>query len=288
MMLPRAIISYKRFNEVMKTKNEIADPVAPLTFKTKGEIEFKHVTFKYKHADEPVLKNISFKIAKGETVAFIGSTGCGKSSLINLIPRFCDPTDGEILVNNVNIKNVTQESLRHIIGFVPQKTTLFSGTIESNIKYGGDVSDANMIQAAKIAHAYEFVNKLPDKFNSHVSQGASNLSGGQKQRIAIARALALNPEIFIFDDSFSALDYKTDQLVRADIKKYMRDTTNIIVAQRIGTILDADTIYVLEEGKIVGSGSHNNLMRTCPVYKQIALSQLSKTELDKIHKEDAK
>jgi ATP-binding cassette subfamily B protein len=280
--LPRGIVSFKRINEVMNTKLPISDPAKPVYFKGKGTVEFKNVSFAYKGADGKVLSNISLKIERGQTVAFIGSTGCGKSTLVNLIPRFADVSKGQILVDGVDIRNVKQDDLHNIIGFVPQRSSLFTGTVASNIKFGKNMNDEKMVIAAKIAQADEFINKLPKKYNSEVAQGGTNFSGGQKQRLCIARALALEPEIFIFDDSFSALDYRTDQIVRAEIKNKMKDVTNIIVAQRIGTILNADNIFVIDKGRIVGEGTHNELMKNCKVYQQIAYSQLSTTELDKI------
>ena len=231
-------------------------------------------------ADEDVISNVSFKALPGETTAFIGSTGSGKSTLINLIPRFYDATEGEILIDGVNIKNVSQYDLREKIGFIPQKGLLFSGTIESNLKYGGDhISDEDMIKASEIAQAMEFINSKEEKFNTEIAQGGTNVSGGQKQRLAIARAIAKKPEVFIFDDSFSALDFKTDAKLRKAINTELRESTLLIVAQRISTIMNANQIIVLDEGKVVGKGTHKELMKNCEVYQQIALSQLSKEEL---------
>ncbi len=283
-MLPRATVSANRIQEVLETEVEIADPARPEGFvpsKT-GEVEFQDVSFRYPGADEDVLENITFTAKKGETTAFIGSTGSGKSTLINLIPRFYDVTKGRILVNGRDVRDVTQHELRARIGYVPQKGVLFSGTIESNLKYGGDsISDRDMEQAAQIAQATEFIGAKPDGYQSEISQGGGNVSGGQKQRLSIARAIAKHPEIYIFDDSFSALDYKTDVALRKELKEKTAGATVLIVAQRISTILHAEQIIVLDEGKIVGKGTHEELLQSCEVYQQIALSQLSKEELGK-------
>lgn len=283
-MLPRATVSANRIQEVLETEVEIADPARPEGFvpsKT-GEVEFQDVSFRYPGADEDVLENITFTAKKGETTAFIGSTGSGKSTLINLIPRFYDVTKGRILVNGRDVRDVTQHELRARIGYVPQKGVLFSGTIESNLKYGGDsISDRDMEQAAQIAQATEFIGAKPDGYQSEISQGGGNVSGGQKQRLSIARAIAKHPEIYIFDDSFSALDYKTDVALRKELKEKPAGATVLIVAQRISTILHAEQIIVLDEGKIVGKGTHEELLQSCEVYQQIALSQLSKEELGK-------
>ena len=283
-MLPRATVSANRIQEVLETEVEIADPARPEDFvpsKT-GEVEFQDVFFRYPGADEDVLENITFTAKKGETTAFIGSTGSGKSTLVNLIPRFYDVTKGRILVNGRDVRDVTQHELRARIGYVPQKGVLFSGTIESNLKYGGDsISDRNMEQAAQIAQATEFIGAKPDGYQSEISQGGGNVSGGQKQRLSIARAIAKHPEIYIFDDSFSALDYKTDVALRKELKEKTAGATVLIVAQRISTILHAEQIIVLDEGKIVGKGTHEELLQSCEVYQQIALSQLSKEELGK-------
>lgn len=284
MMMPRASVSAKRINEVMDNINNIKNGFIK-TNKTglSGTVEFKNVSFKYPDADEYILKNINFTANKGETVAFIGSTGSGKSTLINLIPRFYDVTDGEILVNGVNIKDYDDEYLHNIIGYVPQKAVMFSGTVESNINYGKSknrVTKQKLEEALKVSQAYEFVSKLDKKEKSHIASGGTNLSGGQKQRLSIARVIARNPEIYIFDDSFSALDYKTDITLRKELKKYTGGSTNLIVAQRIGTILNADKIIVLEKGRCVGIGTHKELMKNCDVYKEIALSQVSKEELE--------
>jgi len=282
-MLPRAQVSAKRINEVLETEPDIKDPAEPKKFNKnkKGLVEFKNVSFKYPDADEELLKNIDFTARPGETTAIIGSTGSGKSTIVNLIPRFYDVTEGELLVDGVNVKNVTQKDLRNVIGFVPQKGILFSGTIESNIKYSDEnMSDEQMKVAAEIAQSTEFIESKPDKYDSEIAQGGNNVSGGQKQRLSIARAVAKDPEIFVFDDSFSALDYKTDAKLREALKEKTENKTVIIVAQRINTILNADQIIVLEEGKIVGKGTHKELMKNCETYRQIAISQLSKDELD--------
>lgn len=281
-ILPRALVSAGRVSEVLNTDIAIKNIENPVSFKVeeKGEIEFENVSFKYPGADEYILKDINFKAKSGETTAFIGSTGSGKSTLINLIPRFYDVTSGEILIDGENIKNVSLHDLREKIGFVPQKGMLFSGTIESNLKYGGEhISDEYMHKAAEIAQATEFISSKESGFNTEISQGGTNVSGGQKQRLAIARALAKNSEIFIFDDSFSALDFKTDAKLRKAINEELSDSTLLIVAQRISTIMNADQILVLDEGKVVGKGTHKELMENCEVYRQIALSQLSKEEL---------
>ena len=281
-ILPRAMVSAQRVSEVLNVDVVVKDSDNLQTFNhdEKGNIEFKNVSFRYPGADEDVISNVSFKALPGETTAFIGSTGSGKSTLINLIPRFYDATEGEILIDGVNIKNVSQYDLREKIGFIPQKGLLFSGTIESNLKYGGDhISDEDMIKASEIAQAMEFINSKEEKFNTEIAQGGTNVSGGQKQRLAIARAIAKKPEVFIFDDSFSALDFKTDAKLRKAINTELRESTLLIVAQRISTIMNANQIIVLDEGKVVGKGTHKELMKNCEVYQQIALSQLSKEEL---------
>lgn len=282
-ILPRAAASVQRIAEVLSTDVSIKDIEAPKKFNKdeKGIIEFKNVSFRYPGAEENVLEDISFIAKPGETTAFIGSTGSGKSTLINLIPRFYDATEGEILVDGVNIKDVSQHDLREKIGYVPQKGILFSGTIESNLKYGDEnLSEEGMIKAAKVAQAMEFISSKESGFDTEISQGGTNVSGGQKQRLSIARALAKNPEIFIFDDSFSALDFKTDATLRKALKAETAGSTMLIVAQRISTIMNAEQIIVLDEGKVVGKGTHSELMKNCEVYKQIALSQLSKEELE--------
>lgn len=283
-MLPRANVSAKRINEVLEKKNKIQDPKEPKHFdKTKkGLVEFENVSFRYPDADEDLLTNITFTAEPGKTTAIIGSTGSGKSTIVNLIPRFYDVTAGELKIDGVNIKEVTQKELREVIGFVPQKGVLFSGTIESNIKYSNEtMPDEQMKLAAEIAQATDFIEQKENTYQAEIAQGGSNVSGGQKQRLSIARAIAKDPEIFVFDDSFSALDYKTDANLRAALKEKTQNKTVIIVAQRINTILNADKIIVLDEGKIAGKGTHEELMKNCEVYKQIALSQLSEEELDK-------
>ena len=285
MMFPRAEVSASRINEVLDTDITIKDgKISKDTTNDKGTVEFKNVSFKYPDAEEYVLKNISFKVEKGQTIAFIGSTGSGKSTLINLIPRFYDATEGEILVDGVNVKDYTQELLHNKIGYVPQKAVMFDGTVFSNITYGdngkGEISEDKVKKAIEVAQAKEFVENMDDKYNTHIAQGGTNISGGQKQRLAIARVIAREPEIYIFDDSFSALDYKTDSILRKELKKYTEEATNLIVAQRIGTIMNADKILVLEDGECVGIGTHKELLKTCEIYKQIALSQLSEEELE--------
>lgn len=284
MILPRASVAAGRIQEVLETKLTVEDGVGTHGKPDKaGEIVFDNVSFKYPDADECVLKDISFTAKKGETVALIGATGCGKSTVINLIPRFYDVTEGSVSVDGVNVKEYTQKGLRNKIGYVSQKATLFTGTIESNVAYGDNGKDNALEEEIKkaldIAQASEFVDSLEDGSKSYVAQGGSNFSGGQKQRMSIARAIARKPEILIFDDSFSALDYRTDKVLRKALSESCKDSTRIIVAQRIGTIRDADRIIVLEDGQIAGMGKHEELMQTCEVYQQIALSQLSKEEL---------
>ena len=285
MMLPRAQVSANRINEVLDTEISIKDgKINTKTNNEVGTVEFKNVSFKYPDADEYLLKDISFKANKGDTVAFIGSTGSGKSTLINLIPRFYDATEGEVLVDGINVKNYTQEFLHDKIGYVPQKAVMFNGTVKSNISYGDNgkekPTDEQIKKAIEVAQGTEFVEKMDGQYDAHMAQGGTNVSGGQKQRLSIARAIARNPEIYIFDDCFSALDYKTDSVLRKELKKYTSDATSLIVAQRIGTIMNADQIVVLDNGVIVGKGTHKELLKTCEVYKQIALSQLSKEELE--------
>ena len=282
-MLPRASVSAKRINDVLETKASIEDKPETKEFieDKKGYVEFKNVSFRYPDADTEILEDINFVAKPGETTALIGSTGSGKSTVVNLIPRFYDVTGGELLIDGINIKDVPQQELRKRIGFVPQKGMLFSGTIESNIKYGNpDMSDEQMIKAAQIAQATEFIEAKEKKYKSEIAQGGNNVSGGQKQRLSIARAIAIDPEIIVFDDSFSALDFKTDSKLREELAKQTVGKTVIIVAQRISTILNADQIIVLDEGKIVGKGTHKELMNNCEQYKEIAMSQLSKEELE--------
>ena len=281
-MMPRALVSLKRIREILKKEISIVEPENPLAFKEekKGIVEFKNVSFKYSDADEAMLKNISFKATPGTTTAFIGSTGSGKSTLVNLIPRFFDATSGEIYVDGINIKEPSIVELRNRIGYVPQKGMLFSGTIKSNLMLGNDnLTEEEMLNAAKVSQSLEFIDAKKDKFESEISQGGTNVSGGQKQRLSIARAIAKNPEIYIFDDSFSALDFKTDAALRKALFKHAKDATVLIVAQRISTIMNADNIIVLNEGEIVGSGTHKELLKSCKIYKEIALSQLKEEEL---------
>lgn len=284
MILPRASVSAKRIGEVLDTKPSIEDGVVTEGKQgMSGEVEFRNVSFRYPDAEECAVKNITFTARKGETVALIGATGCGKSTVINLIPRFYDATEGEILVDGVDVRQYTQQSLRNKIGYVSQKAILFTGTIQSNVAYGDngkeEASFEDIKSAIATAQASDFVEKAEDRYEGYVAQGGSNFSGGQKQRLSIARAIARKPEILIFDDSFSALDYKTDRVLRKTLNETCRDATRIIVAQRIGTIRDADRIIVLEDGRIAGMGRHEELMKDCEVYQQIALSQLSKEEL---------
>ena len=281
-MLPRASVSAGRIEEVLQTEPVIRDPEQTVSFDDakRGLVEFKIVSFRFPGAEENVLLNISFTAKPGETTAFIGSTGSGKSTLINLIPRFYDITEGELLVDGADVRRVSQHDLRAKIGYVPQKGVLFSGTIASNLRYGNnDASQEELDKAAQIAQAADFIGEKPDGFDSEISQGGTNVSGGQKQRLSIARAIAIHPEIYIFDDSFSALDYKTDVALRKALKEETAGSTVLIVAQRISTILHAEQIIVLDEGKIVGKGTHKELLKTCEVYQQIAMSQLSKEEL---------
>ena len=283
MMIPRAQISAKRINEVLDEEISVKEGKFKGKTKEVGTVEFKNVSFKYPEADDYVLKNISFKVNKGETIAFIGSTGSGKSTLINLVPRFYDVTEGEVLVDGVNVKEYTTEALNNKLGYVPQKAVMFTGTVEENVSYGdngrGNISLNKVKEAVKVAQGKDFVEKMEDNYQAHIARGGTNVSGGQKQRLAIARAIARDPEIYIFDDSFSALDYKTDSVLRKELKKYTKDATSMIVAQRIGTIMHADKIVVLDEGECVGIGTHKELLKTCDVYKEIALSQLSEEEL---------
>ena len=283
-MLPRATVAAKRINEVLDTKATIKNgTITQSPIGVLGEVEFKNVSFKYPDADDYVIKDISFKANRGETIAFIGATGSGKSTLINLIPRFYDATEGEVLVDGVNVKEYDQKYLRNKLGYVSQKVTLFEGTVESNVAFGengkAEITKNDVVYGVYAAQASEFVENLEGEYDAHISQGGTNLSGGQKQRISIARAIARYPEVLIFDDSFSALDYKTDSKLRKFLKKESKGTTMIVVAQRISSIKDADKIIVLEDGKMVGMGKHDELMSTCNVYQEIAYSQLSKEEL---------
>jgi ATP-binding cassette subfamily B protein len=286
MMLPRAQVSAARINEVLDTKLTIKEGTKDVTETAEtGTIEFRNVSFKYPDAEEYLLENISFRVEKGQTIAFIGSTGSGKSTLINLIPRFYDATDGEVLVDGINVKDYTFESLYNKLGYIPQKAVMFSGTVSSNVAFGdngkGKITAKTIADAIKVAQGEEFVKKLDKTYLAHIAQGGTNISGGQKQRLAIARAIARNPEIYIFDDSFSALDYKTDATLRKALKQHTKNATSLIVAQRIGTIMNADQILVLDQGKCVGQGTHKELLKNCPVYRQIAESQLSEEELKK-------
>lgn len=283
MMLPRANVSAKRINEVLDTVISVKDGKGAKA-KEVGTVEFKNVSFKYPDAEEYLLEDISFKAKKGETIAFIGSTGSGKSTLINLIPRFYDATKGEVLVDGVNVKEYKLKDLYNKLCYIPQRAVMFNGTVSSNIAYGengkGEITKEKIKDAVKVAQAEEFVSKMENTYDAHIAQGGTNVSGGQKQRLSIARAIARDPEIYIFDDSFSALDYKTDSVLRKELKKYTKDATILIVAQRIGTIMNADKIIVLDNGKCAGIGTHKELLKTCDVYKEIALSQLSKEELE--------
>ena len=281
-MLPRANVSARRINEVLETEVSVQDPEDPVqpSQDVKGTVEFDHVSFAYPEAGENVITDISFKAEKGETVAIIGSTGSGKSTLINLIPRFYDATEGSVKVDGVDVRKMTQKDVRDRIGYVPQKGVLFSGTIDSNIRYGKtEISEDAVKKAAEVAQATEFIDTKPERYKTPIAQGGSNVSGGQKQRLSIARAIAKDPEIFIFDDSFSALDFKTDSTLRKALKEHTKEATTIIVAQRISTILNADKILVLDDGHMAGIGSHKELMKSCEVYRQIAMSQLSEEEL---------
>lgn len=285
-ILPRALVSVRRIAEVLDTRSKITD--GPLFASPEGSpvgtVEFKNVSFRYPDASEYVLHDVSFKAEKGQTVAFIGSTGSGKSTAINLVPRFYDATEGEVLVDGVNVKEYTLRALHDKIGYVPQRAVMFSGTVSGNVAYGEkdgmEYTAEQVKEAVRVAQGQEFVEKMDDTYDAHIAQGGTNVSGGQKQRLAIARAVCRRPEIYIFDDSFSALDYKTDKLLRRALKEETGDTTSLIVAQRIGTIRDADLIIVLDEGQVVGKGTHDELMKNCEVYREIAYSQLSKEELE--------
>ena len=281
-MMPRAAVSAQRIAEVLETESSINDPEKPLKFNgdVKGLVQFQNVGFKYPGADDYVLQGISFTTAPGQTTAIVGGTGSGKSTLINLIPRFYDVTEGKILVNNIDIRDVTQHDLRDKIGYIPQKASLFSGTIESNIAYGNEnFKDGEVKKAAEIAQLMDYIVTTEKGFQTPISQGGTNISGGQKQRVSIARALAKKPEIYIFDDSFSAIDFKTDAALRKALKTETGNATVLIVAQRINTIMNADQIVVLENGRVVGKGTHKELMENCQVYQELALSQLSREEL---------
>lgn len=279
-ILPRAIVSSKRINEVLDTKNRIMDGEGCENTSETGTVEFRNVSFHYPDAADDIISDINFKANKGEMVAFIGATGSGKTTLISLIPRFYDVTGGEVLVDGVNVKKYKLSELRKKIGYAPQKALLFSGTIEENVCYGADTPDSERLnEALEISQAKEFVEKLTYNVKSKISQGAVNVSGGQKQRLSIARSLYNKPEILIFDDSFSALDYRTDKILRKELRERSKGSTSLIVAQRIGTIMEADLIIVLEEGRVVGQGKHKELLKSCPIYKEIAMSQLSEEEL---------
>lgn len=285
MMLPRASVSANRINEVLDTNTSIKDGTLNESKTNEiGTVEFKNVSFKYPDAKEYLLENISFKVNKGDTVAFIGSTGSGKSTLINLVPRFYDVTEGEVLVDGTNVKEYKLEALYNKLGYIPQRAVMFDGTVNENVAFGENgkekTTKEKIKEAIQIAQGKDFVENMDEKYDSHIAQGGTNISGGQKQRLAIARAIAREPEIYIFDDSFSALDYKTDSILRKELKKHTKNATSLIVAQRIGTIMNADKIIVLDSGKIVGEGTHKELLKNCEVYKQIALSQLSKEELE--------
>ena len=283
MVLPRARVSANRINEVLEEDISIKSGTFKKETKEKGIVEFKNVSFKYPDADEYILKNISFKVEEGETIAFIGSTGSGKSTLINLIPRLYDVTEGEVLVDNINVKEYDLKYLNNKIGYISQTAVMFTGSVYENVAYGDNGKKKPNLdkvkEAIKVAQATDFVEKMNDTYNSHIARGGTNISGGQKQRLSIARAIAKDPEIYIFDDSFSALDYKTDSTLRKELKKYTKKSTNMIVAQRIGTIMNADKIMVLDKGECVGFGTHKELLKSCKVYKEIALSQLSEEEL---------
>ena len=288
-MLPRAAVSAERVDEVLKSETKIHDPKEPKTLPKngKGEVAFEHVSFHYPGAEEDVLHDITFTAKPGETTAFIGSTGCGKSTLVNLIPRFYDVTEGKITIDGQDVRNLTQHELREKLGYVPQKGVLFSGNIASNIMFGNPAgSEQEMTEAAQIAQAVEFIDTKPERYKSPISQGGANVSGGQKQRLSIARAIAKHPDVYIFDDSFSALDYKTDTVLRSALKEKTTDSVVLIVAQRISTILHAEQIIVLDDGKIVGKGTHEELLKTCDTYYQIAASQLSESELKEAMKEE--
>jgi ATP-binding cassette subfamily B protein len=282
-LYPRASVAAKRINEVLETKPSIKEGTIEVGTE-KGTIEFKNVSFKYPDAENYVIKDINFKAKKGETIAFIGRTGSGKSTVINLIPRLYDATDGEVLVDGINVKEYKEKDLNDRIGYISQKAVMFKGTVKDNVGFGKKenkrIKEENIKEAIKVAQAEEFVKTLPKTYDYQVAESGTNLSGGQKQRLSIARAIAKNPEIYIFDDSFSALDYKTDFKLRKELKKHTKDSTVVIVASRIGTIKDANQIFVIEDGEVVGSGTHKQLLKTCSLYKEIALSQLGKEEVE--------
>jgi ATP-binding cassette subfamily B protein len=281
-MLPRAAVSMKRIGQVLDTQLSITDPQQPKAIQHADDctVEFRHVSFCYPDSEEKVLDDISFKARPGQTTAVIGGTGSGKSTLINLIPRFFDATEGAVLLGGTDVKELTQKELRSHIGMVPQKGILFSGTIESNLRYGNEnASEEELIRAAEIAQAIEFINEKPNGLKEEIAQGGTNVSGGQQQRLCIARALVKNPDVLVFDDSFSALDFSTDRALRKALKENIGGRTFIIVAQRINTIMDADQIIVLDNGRVAGLGTHEELLRSCDIYKEIALSQLSEEEL---------
>lgn len=283
MIVPRASVAVKRIEEVIDTEPSISDgPVTEAPIGHEGEVEFRHVGFKYPGAADYVVRDVSFTVHRGETVAFIGSTGCGKTTLLNLIPRFYDVTEGEVLVDGVDVREYTQEELRRKLGYVPQQAVMFTGTVEENIRYGdlgAERTATEVQQAVTIAQAADFIGKLDGGLGGHVAEGGTNFSGGQKQRLSIARAVCRQPEIYLFDDTFSALDYQTDRALRAALKQETAGTTTMVVAQRIGTIMEADSIIVLDNGKVVGIGTHRELLQSCPVYREIAVSQLSAEEL---------
>ena len=283
-MLPRAGVAADRIDEIIKTPAAIHDPAVPKALPeggTKGIVAFNDVSFRYPGSDEDALEHISFTAKPGQTTAIIGSTGCGKSTLLNLIPRFYDVSEGSVTIDGVDVRDMSQAQLHDQLGYVPQKGVLFSGTIDSNLKFGGDhITDADVRGAAEIAQAAEFISAKPEGYNAPIAQGGSNVSGGQKQRLSIARAIAKHPQIYLFDDSFSALDYKTDVALRRALKAQTDNATVIIVAQRISTVLHANQILVLDEGRIVGKGTHAQLMESCPEYQEIARSQLSQKELN--------
>ena len=283
MIYPRAKVSAERLNEVLDSDISVKSGSFSGDTKEKGTVEFKNVSFRYPDADEYLLKNISFKVKQGETIAFIGSTGSGKSTLINLVPRLYDATDGEVLVDGVNVKEYDLKALNNKIGYIPQTAFMFNGSVYDNVSYGVNGSEKPALEKVKeaiqVAQGKDFVEKMDDQYQAHIARGGTNVSGGQKQRLSIARAIARDPEIYIFDDSFSALDYQTDAKLRTELKKYTANATSMIVAQRIGTIMNADKIIVLDKGECVGIGTHSELLKKCEVYKEIALSQLSEEEL---------